>query len=74
MHGSVPAGEIGWVLVSSVLLVAVFGPITMVLYRNKSRCRYREHLVEINSDNPAHSANAITGTKPGTPETGPKCK
>jgi ABC-2 type transport system permease protein len=35
MDGSVPAGEIGWVLVSSVLLVAVFGPITMVLYRNK---------------------------------------
>ena len=35
MHGSVPAGEIGWVLVSSVLLVAVFGPITMVLYREK---------------------------------------
>jgi ABC-2 type transport system permease protein len=35
MHGSVPAREIGWVLVSSVLLVAVFGPITMVLYRNK---------------------------------------
>jgi ABC-2 type transport system permease protein len=35
MNGSVPAGEIGWVLVSSVLLVAVFGPITMVLYRNK---------------------------------------
>ncbi|MGI5131115.1 ABC transporter permease [Pseudonocardia sp. CA-107938] len=34
MHGSVPAGEIGWVLVSSLLLVAVFGPITMVLYRN----------------------------------------
>ena len=36
MHGSVPAGEIGWVLVSSVLLVVVFGPITMVLYRNKT--------------------------------------
>ena len=35
MDGSVPAGEIGWVLVSSVLLVAGFGPITMVLYRNK---------------------------------------
>ena len=35
MDRSVPAGEIGWVLVSSVLLVAVFGPITMVLYRNK---------------------------------------
>ncbi|MEU8635249.1 ABC transporter permease [Amycolatopsis sp. NPDC048633] len=35
MHGSVPAGEIGWVLVSSILLVAVFGPLTMVLYRNK---------------------------------------
>jgi ABC-2 type transport system permease protein len=35
MDGSVPVGEIGWVLVSSVLLVAVFGPITMVLYRKK---------------------------------------
>jgi ABC-2 type transport system permease protein len=35
MHGSVPAGEIGWVLMSCALLVAVFGPITMVLYRNK---------------------------------------
>lgn len=35
MDGSVPAGEIGWVLVSSVLLVAIFGPITMLLYRNK---------------------------------------
>jgi ABC-2 type transport system permease protein len=35
MDGSVPAGEIGWVLVSSALLVAVFGPITMVLYRKK---------------------------------------
>ena len=35
MQGSVPAGEIGWVLVASVLLVAVFGPITMVLYRTK---------------------------------------
>ncbi len=35
VQGSVPAGEIGWVLVSSVLLVAVFGPITMVLFRNK---------------------------------------
>jgi ABC-2 type transport system permease protein len=35
MDGSVPAGEIGWVLVSSVLLVGVFGPITMVLYRKK---------------------------------------
>ncbi|GGM44507.1 ABC transporter permease [Promicromonospora citrea] len=35
MDGSVPAGEIGWVLVSSVLLVAVFGPLTMVLYRDK---------------------------------------
>lgn len=35
MHGSVPAGEIGWVLVSAVLLVAVFGPLTMARYRNK---------------------------------------
>ena len=35
MDGSVPAGEIGWVLVSSVFLVAVFGPITMALYRQK---------------------------------------
>ncbi|MQA06040.1 MAG: ABC transporter permease [Streptosporangiales bacterium] len=36
MHGSMPAGEIGWVLISCVVLVAVFGPITMVLYRNKN--------------------------------------
>lgn len=35
MAGSVPAGEIGWVLVWSVFLVAVFGPITMALYRQK---------------------------------------
>lgn len=35
MHCSVPAGEGAWVLVSSILLVAVFGPITMVHYCNK---------------------------------------
>ena len=65
MHGSVPAGKSAGCS-SRQYFVAVFGPITMVLYRNKKcRCRSREHLVEINSDNLAHSANAITGTRPG---------
>jgi hypothetical protein len=63
----------GSALPRSVLLVAVFGPITSST-ATRSRRRYREHLVEINSDNPAHPANAITGTKPGTPENGPTCK
>jgi len=31
-HGTVAAGEIGWVLAWSVALVAVFGPLTMRLY------------------------------------------
>ena len=41
--------------------------------RGKARRQLGEG-TQINSDTPAHSANAITGTKPGTPETGPKCK
>lgn len=36
MHGAMPAGEIAWVLISCVVLVAIFGPATMVLYRNKN--------------------------------------
>jgi ABC-2 type transport system permease protein len=36
MHGTVTAGEVGWVLLASALLVAVFGPATMRLYRNKN--------------------------------------
>jgi ABC-2 type transport system permease protein len=32
MHGSVEAGSIGWVLVWSAALVAVFGPLTMRIY------------------------------------------
>jgi daunorubicin/doxorubicin transport system permease protein len=32
MHGTVDAGAIGWVLVWSVALVAVFGPLTMRIY------------------------------------------
>lgn len=35
MHGTATAGQIGWVLLSSGVLVAVFAPITMHLYRNK---------------------------------------
>jgi ABC-2 type transport system permease protein len=35
MHGTPVAGEIGWVLVSCAVLVAVFGPLTMYLYRHK---------------------------------------
>jgi ABC-2 type transport system permease protein len=33
MHGTDVAGEVGWVLVWSAVLVAVFGPLTMRLYR-----------------------------------------
>ncbi|MEQ4204937.1 ABC transporter permease [Actinopolymorpha sp. B17G11] len=36
MHGTVTTGQLGWVFLACVLLVAVFGPITMRLYRTKS--------------------------------------
>ena len=36
MHGTADAGEIGWVLLWSAGLVAVFAPLTMRLY-NKER-------------------------------------
>jgi ABC-2 type transport system permease protein len=35
MHGTPVAGDVGWVLVSCAALVAVFGPLTAHLYRNK---------------------------------------
>jgi ABC-2 type transport system permease protein len=35
MHGSVEAGEIGWVFLWSALLVAVFAPLTMRLYNRE---------------------------------------
>jgi ABC-2 type transport system permease protein len=35
MHGTVTAGQIGWVLLASAVLVAVFAPLTMYLYGNK---------------------------------------
>jgi ABC-2 type transport system permease protein len=35
MSGTVLMGEIGWLLVACAVLVAVFAPITMYLYRNK---------------------------------------
>jgi ABC-2 type transport system permease protein len=35
MHGTVTAGQIGWVLLISGALVAVYAPLTMYLYRNK---------------------------------------
>src|SRR5215217_4782650 len=35
MHGTVTAGAIGWVLLTSGALVAAFAPLTMYLYRNK---------------------------------------
>jgi ABC-2 type transport system permease protein len=36
MHGTAAAGDVGWVLLASVALVAVFGPLTMHLYRTRS--------------------------------------
>lgn len=35
MHGTVTAGQIGLVLASSAGLIAVFGPLTMRLYRKR---------------------------------------
>ncbi len=35
MHGTAPAGELGWVLGWSAALVAVFAPLTMRLYRSE---------------------------------------
>ncbi|MFP3900613.1 MAG: ABC transporter permease [Acidimicrobiia bacterium] len=35
MHGTIAAGEVGWVLVWCAAMVAVFGPITMRLYRDE---------------------------------------
>ncbi|KOX11884.1 ABC transporter permease [Nocardiopsis sp. NRRL B-16309] len=36
MHGGVTAAQIGWVLVASAVMVAVFAPITMYLYRHRN--------------------------------------
>jgi ABC-2 type transport system permease protein len=36
MDGTVTAGQIGWVLLASAVVVGVFAPLTMRLYRNKS--------------------------------------
>jgi ABC-2 type transport system permease protein len=33
MGGTATAGQIGWVLVTSIVLVAIFAPLTMLLYR-----------------------------------------
>jgi len=35
MHGTATADQVGWVLLTSAALVAVFAPLTMHLYRNK---------------------------------------
>lgn len=35
MHGTVTAEQIGWVLLTSAALTAIFAPLTMLLYRNK---------------------------------------
>jgi ABC-2 type transport system permease protein len=35
MAGTPVAGEVGWVLLCCAVLVAVFGPVTMYLYRTK---------------------------------------
>ena len=35
MDGTAAAGQAGWVLLASAALVAIFGPITMRLYRSR---------------------------------------
>jgi ABC-2 type transport system permease protein len=36
MHGTATAGGVGWVLLASAALVAVFAPLTMHLYRTRT--------------------------------------
>lgn len=36
MHGTATLGQVGWSLLISVLIIAVFAPLTMHLYRNKN--------------------------------------
>jgi ABC-2 type transport system permease protein len=36
MGGTATAGEVGWVLLACVVLVGVFGPVTMYLFRNRN--------------------------------------
>jgi len=36
MHGTATLAQVGWVLLAATLLTAVFGPLTMHLYRSKS--------------------------------------
>lgn len=36
MHGSATVGEVGAVLLMSAVLVAVFGPVTMYLFRSQT--------------------------------------
>jgi ABC-2 type transport system permease protein len=36
MHGTATPGQVAWVLVASAILVAVFAPLTMHLYRNEA--------------------------------------
>ena len=35
MNGTGAAGQAGWVLLASAALVAIFGPVTMLLYRSR---------------------------------------
>ena len=36
MNGTAAAGQAGWVLLASAALIAVFGPLTMLLYRSRA--------------------------------------
>jgi ABC-2 type transport system permease protein len=35
MHGTSTFEQIGWVIIASVIIMAIFAPITMYLYKNK---------------------------------------
>jgi ABC-2 type transport system permease protein len=35
MSGTATSGQVSWVLLASVVLTAVFAPLTLYLYRNK---------------------------------------
>lgn len=35
MYGTITASEVGWVLLASAIILVIFAPLTMYLYKNK---------------------------------------
>jgi hypothetical protein len=59
-----PAGQVGWVLLASAALTAIFAPLTMYLYRNPSRIDAGKPAAPGEHRRPA-TPTSITDTKEG---------